>query len=264
MEDREMKFLANLLYGVKKSFWFMTVATGVVLIEEFFVYLSYSFAVSAHIPLTNFDLFMENIYHLVAIFSIFSGLCLLFIVQIWKLKKVSLLILVNGIVALIAAYSGGMHLAKFETLFFLTYKSLIISFVCAVLCSAFFRVIMNKLFRQLFTQTFQERCELSLDEDNVFYRIKPLKKVIQFIYSNFRKNKNTYFSPLDWEQPYESFSVETGDDSPFTVQPKEVIGDLVGVTIRFKYVPQTFKFYPQSSFEEVIEEPMLLNQKSEK
>ncbi|MEI5992425.1 hypothetical protein A5881_003981 [Enterococcus termitis] len=132
-----MKFLANLLYGFKKSFWFMTVATGVVLLEEFFVLLFYSYAVSAHIPLTNFDSFMENIYYLVAILSLFSGLCLLIIVQIWKLKKVSLLIFVNGIVALIAAYSGGMHLAKFETLFFLTYKSVIISFVGAVLCSAF-------------------------------------------------------------------------------------------------------------------------------
>lgn len=171
-----MKFLANVFYGLKESFWLMSVLTGAVLLEEFFVLVFYNFANSAHIPLTNFDLFMENIYYLIAIFSLFSGFFLLFMVHIWQVKKVSLLILANGIVALLAAYSGGKHLAKFETLFFLTYKSVIISFVCAVLCSVFFRVIMNNLFRQLFTQTFQEQCELYPDEDNVFYRIKPLKK----------------------------------------------------------------------------------------
>ncbi|OTN83776.1 hypothetical protein A5819_003756 [Enterococcus sp. 7E2_DIV0204] len=259
-----MKILANVFYGLKESFWFMSVLTGVVLLEEFFVLVFYNFANSAHIPLTNFDLFMENIYYLITIFSLFSGFFLLFMVHIWKVKRVSLLILANGIVALLAAYSGGMHLAKFETLFFLTYKSVIISFVCAVLCSAFFRVSMNKLFRQLFTQTFQDRCELYPDEDNVFYRIKPLKKAIRFFYSNFRINKKIYFSPLNWEQPYESFSVETGDDSPFKVQPKEVINDLTGVTIRFKYVPQSFRFYPQSSVVVSIKEPVLLNQKNER
>ncbi|PZL71851.1 hypothetical protein CI088_11660, partial [Enterococcus plantarum] len=262
--DLEMKFLANVFYGLKKSFWFMSVLTGVVLLEEFFVLVFYNFANSAHIPLTNFDLFMENIYYLVATFSLFSGFFLLLMVHVLKVKKVSLMIFANGFVALLAAYSGGMHLAKFETLFFLTYKSEIISFVCAVLCSVFFRVIMNYLFRQLFTQTFQERCELYPDEDNVFYRIKPLKKVIRFIYLNFRKTKNTYFSPVDWDQVYGELSVETGDDSPFTVQPKEVIDELQGKTIQFKYVPQRFTFQPRSWLKKSIEEPMLLNQKSEK
>lgn len=259
-----MKILANLLYGFKKGFWFMTVATGVVLLEEFFVFLFYSFAVSAHIPLTNFDLFMENIYCLVAMSSLCIGLILLGLFQQWKPTKGSLLILMNSIVGMIAAYSGGMHLAKFETLFFLTYKSVIISFACAVLCSVFFRVIMNNLFRQLFTQTFQERCELYPDEDNVFCRIKPLKKVIRFIYSNFRKTKNTYFSPIDWEQPYEELSVGTGDDSPFSAKPKVVIDEPQGVTIQFKYVPQSFTFQPRSWLKKSIEDPMLLNQKSEK
>lgn len=259
-----MKFLANIIFGVKQVSWFLWWFLGIVFLELSLVLILYMLAVEARIPLTNFDVFMKSIYSIVAISSLSMGIILAFLFLEIKKKKIAPYLILNGIVALIAAYQGDMHLRGFLTLLSMTILSFFICSITAILCSIFFRVVMNRLFRQLFTQEFQEQCEVYPDEDTLFYSIKWIKRVMDWLYFNFRDTNKTYFSPSDFGEPYKEMKGEFNEDSPFSEEPKLVFHEPLWFVIQFKYVPQQFRIQPRTWFSQLVEEPMLLNGKSEK
>lgn len=246
-----MKLLAYVFKGGKVIFRNITHFLILFLAVLVTVYIFYALAVDAEIPIQKFDKFMRSLFLFYA-----TGLVVFVGIKLMKwlnsnYEKGSLVFLFNhfllSIIGLVSAGSFEMKEATFSQLVEKVFLFLIGSGVIWFLCFLFYRLVAANLFRRLFTNDLQNRCEDPVDT-HLFFLFQWIERGKVFTQKYFRNPEEIYIQSPVGKNLFSQFFVLSEENSNYQQLPISIKEDACSVSVRFKFTPITFTFYERISF----------------
>lgn len=240
-----MRLLSFITKGGKEIFKQLFFLSFTLILIQFVIFMFYVFASDAHISLTNFDMFMRSLIRICTFLYLFGFFFL----------KVAMIKLTNWKdIYFFLFYFLPLVCILVTTSFFLEYNALKFnqSAYCLIFFSAIslllwffffvgYRVIVNQLFRELFTEDFQRRCEEGSEREKFPFTIAWIKKVKHFCIRHFKNREILEFTPINDQDIFAEFREMGGVASAYKEKPVEQSYYYNGVKIRFKYTPVTFR-----------------------
>lgn len=254
-------YISKIILEIITFLFFTIILIDLLLVSLYIFYLT---AYKNHIPLENFTLFVNDIFAMCAAIAIVSIVVIHGLTLNWregtKLRKYRFLFFIELAIFCVAVSSNEFSFNYTEVWEAVSIGNqigvkLLISLAIFFLIN---RIIGNELFRRLFTEEFQKRCDIYKDEDdyNGIYQGKWIVKIVNFVIKYFRNYKRTIYNPFEDDNRTVAYKykIEYPDQSKAYVEKPNYIYDnqrkVNEMTVQFKWVPFDFVIVEKYEFYE--------------